>query len=368
MMSNTEYSYYLKYIKYKNKYLNLIKNNQIEHKYIQTGGGSLQFVSWNVLNHNIGINLMTFKNYSQEINTKLGQKVSRNFIVNLAKLENIEYKLYRKQKILNIISKFNTADKIICLQEVSSDLLNSIKLLYTNIAYTNNSKSSVEDYRVTILPDNFTLLETKIIDTSLLHPKSKSVLGTIVLDKNTNKKFIIFNIHIYWKFNKDNYIKLASQIKTLVNKLKLPFVIGGDFNADSDSDFILEFVNELNIDGKIGTISVAVAKAKPKPNKLDLDLDNFTSVDTKSQELKYGWIDNFIIGGFKIVKPTSTTNLIDDYYIFYNVSELLKLLFKTNIENLTKSKFKIKSNQLDIFNQNKFISDHKPIFIDLIYN
>ena len=107
MISGTEYSYYLKYIKYKNKYLNLInKNNQTRLTYSQTGGGSLQFVSWNVLNHNIGINLMTFKNYSQEINTKLGQKVSRNFIVNLAKLENIEYKLYRKQKILNIISKY----------------------------------------------------------------------------------------------------------------------------------------------------------------------------------------------------------------------------------------------------------------------
>jgi hypothetical protein len=290
---------------------------------------TIDLVSFNVLNPKYNISLMTFKNYDNYIKKYFNNLNDK--LIEFGKIEEKEFKLYRKNKLLNLIKYFIKLNKIICLQEVNDELLIILLNIYPMLVHT---KQQNDDYRVIITPNdyNIDISFDLIFDNDI---KKKNCLVAII-NKN-NKKFILFNLHIHWKSEPKHYIKHAKTIINYLASQSLPFIICGDFNSEINSIYMELFIKQLKHKYKILTNN-------------QLYKNGYTSINTKNPP-QTGWIDHFITSGFEIKKPTITKNKVQKYYIYYDALKIIKYFNK--YENL------------DIFNSNKYVSDHKPIFISL---
>ena len=325
-----------KYFKYKKKYTNLKKSRGID------------IVSFNVLNYHHYIAQTIWKNFDTPLESII--------IKNLGKLEEHEYLTYRKYKLLNVIKYFYSQNQIICLQEVTNNLLSELKLLY-NISWTKYIKesSTQPEFRVTIIPPIYQWVSSysiKFDKISSEYPniKKKNCLATIILDKQTNKKFIIYNVHIYWKCELIHYKHYAKLISDDVFKYNLPFIICGDFNATLDDPLMIAFINRLQ-------------------HKIELNNNNyandFTSSDTRSKTM-YGWIDHIITSGFIIKEQTITMAHVGTYDMMYNIRDIYEKIMQIPGINLKLKKFIPTKQLVQLFAGKNWVSDHKPVVIKLI--
>lgn len=297
---------------------------------------TIDLVSFNVLNPQYNISLMTFKNYSKYIKENSINKITDNnlydTLVQFGKIEEKEFKLYRKNKLLNLIQYFIELNKIVCLQEVNDDLLITLKDKFQNIVST---KQINDDHRVVIVPFKYQIEN----HTELIFENDVKQKNCLTVNINLNNiKFIIFNLHIHWKSEPRHYKTYAKIIMKYLNKYNLPFIICGDYNSEINDNSMQFFIKQIN----------------KKYSILTNDLfykNNFTSINTKSPP-QTGWIDHFLTYGFQVKKSTTTKNKIYIYNIYYDALKIIKLLL-SDMKNIK------------IFNSNKYISDHKPIFISL---
>ncbi len=345
--------FYKKYILYKEKYLNLKNKLLVE----QVGGSSnlINIVSFNVLNESQDISFMTFKNYSEYIKEiklidKPTNKNLKNLLWSLTKIEKKEWALFRKYKLLGIIQYYLSQNYICCLQEVSDNLLQEINKKYGKqyiVVSTFDPTNPKEiEYRVTIFPLNYQIKNSSNILFDGPNIKRKDGLFTLVSDGS--KEFILINLHFYWKSNDTNYKDFANKILDKISQYNLPLIICGDFNLNIEHPFMKTFIQVLK-------------------TKIDIQLNNqnysnnFTSYNTRTNEL--GWIDHILTWGFEVTQSTNTTNNINNYEIFYNVKKILDelLVFKDNLDDKNNKQI------IEIFNNNKWISDHKPVLISLKY-
>ena len=355
-----DFNFYKKYMYYKNKYIKLkleqnggTDNSSVDNSSVNNS--SVNIVSFNVLNEYQGTTMMTFKNNSDIITTKLldnkpNKKQLNNIYKNLIQLEKREWELYRKNKILNLIDYFIKLNYIVCLQEVSENLLKELKNKYNKkLCYTSklNDKNN-EDYRVTIFSDKYSLINTQSIIFDGVGLKQKDCLLTILSDNKSNK-FMVFNLHIYWKADQKHYSEFAKSILELVKNNKLPFVICGDFNGTINHPFLKIFIEIINANSKINTNSSNY-------------LNDFTSINTKSKN-EYAWIDHILTHGFKTLEPTSTLNKINGYKIYYDVKQIVEKLIEYKEKIIEKRG--LENKMLKIFDNKKWLSDHKPVLISL---
>ncbi len=346
-------NFYKKYIRYKEKYLNLKNKLLVE----QVGGSNnlINIVSFNVLNETQDISLMTFKNYSKYINEikLLDKPTKKNFkklLWTLTKIEKKEWELFRKHKLLGIIQHYLSNNYICCLQEVSENFLKELNKKYGKqyqvISTFDSSNLKETEFRVIILPSQYQIKKSLNISFTGPNIKKKDGLFTIVSDGS--KDFILINLHFYWKSDETNYKDFASQILNNIDQYNLPLIICGDFNANIDHQFMKTFIKVLK-------------------TKIDIQLnnqnysDNFTSYNSKTNSL--GWIDHILTSGLKVVESTNTTNNVSKYEIFYDVKQILDNLvgFKNNLEDKNNKEL------LEIFNNNKLVSDHKPVILSAKY-
>ena len=295
--------FYELYLKYKTKYLNL-KNGQ------QSGGNLdnlIDIVSFNVLNFNFNYSLYLFKNYSHQIKQLYPHEITNqelNMIIkNLVKIERKEFELFRKSKLLIIIKSWIKANQIVCLQEVSNELLHELKKIYgTQLVSTLNITTipNIDDHRVIIIPDSYQIIKIDklIFDNGI---KTKECLITHI--QNSNKKeFVVFNLHIHWQSQELDYINFAHQIKKYIESTfsgSIPFIICGDFNGSIDSIYITNFIKEINEQFKLDTNSVGY-------------LEEYTSHDTRKKD-NVSWIDHIMTHDLIIHSPTQTTNKVEHY-------------------------------------------------------
>lgn len=334
-------NYYELYLKYKSKYLKLK----------QTGGSDnslIDIVSFNVLNPEFDYLIYLFKNNSEQIKQLYPEGITKkelNMIIkNLVKIERKEFELYRKNKLLSIIESWTKANQIVCLQEVNNNLLKTLNKIYRNqLIFTKD-----DDKRVIIVPNSYSINKT---DKLVFDNKIKVKECLIVHLEDLNKKpFIVFNLHIHWKSNENNYIDFAKQIKNYLEKLNksIPFIICGDFNASINTPYLKKFIETINNKFKIDTNSIAYS-------------NDYTSNDTRDNN-KLGWIDHILSHNLVSHSPTQTTNNINNMEIFYDVNQVIEQTVKLNKLTIKTKEFKPTNEDLQMFNSNKFISDHKPVY------
>jgi hypothetical protein len=339
-------TYYKLYLKYKSKYIGLKNQNQ-------KGGNQynpIDIVSFNILNTDFNYAIYLFKNYEELIKelyqNEITKKEIKNVIKNLVRIERKEFELYRKNKLLIIIEKWFNSNQIICLQEVSNDFLEKLSIIYkNNLISTRSSGTTSDDNRVIIVPDLYQIVKTdKIIFDNGIKIK-ECLVGEI---KNSDIRLLIFNLHIHWKSKPDDYIKFANLIKNYIESNSVPFIICGDFNNNSNSLAIQNFLKEFNLD-KINLYSNTIAYS-----------DGFTTINPHTNKLD--WIDHILSSGLVCHSPTQTTNQIDNYKIFYESTVIIKELINVNKLAIKTKDFVVTKKHLSIFNSNNFVSDHKPVF------
>ena len=331
-------NYYEKYLLFKSKYL-LLKQQQI-------GGnnGLIDIVSFNVLNPEFNYVVYLFKNYSDKIKqlyqNKISNKELKLVIRNLVKIERKEFELYRKIKIINIINSWIKAGQIVCLQEVNNKLLASLKEIYGKQIVS--SSISDDDYRITIVPNNYQIvkIDTILFDNGI---KAKECLVTKIKSHHTDLEFVIFNLHIHWQSKQINYVDFAKLIKNYSSMT--PFIICGDFNSLINSPNMTSFINIFK---KIDTNSITY-------------LNNFTSHNTHNEN-QLAWIDHILSFDLANHTPTQTTNIAANYNIFYETVQMVEHFVKSFNSTIKTKKFKLSKKELKFFESNNYVSDHKPVF------
>ena len=354
--------FYDLYLKYKTKYLNL-KINQ------QSGGNINNFidiVSFNILNPDFNYSLYLFKNYLDHIKKIYSNKITNkelNLIIkNLVKIERKEFELYRSSKILTIVESWIKSSQIVCLQEVNNSLVETLTKKYekqltststrentTPSTRKNTSISTIDDHRVIIIPESYQIVKTDklVFDNGI---KIKDCLIAHIQDLN-KKELVIFNLHIHWQSQESDYIKFAKQIKNYLEinfDDSVQFIICGDFNGTINSPFMINFISEFDDKFKLDTNSIGY-------------MDNFTSHDTKNKQ-QLGWIDHILSHNLVAHSPTQTTNNVEHFEIFYNVTQVIEQIVLPNNQIIKSKDYKVKKDDLKIFNSSNFISDHKPVF------
>lgn len=366
----------VKYIKYKNKYINLL--NTIK-------GGNKETIliySFNVLNSDaITINVTYRKIFLQQE------------LIDLAvKLDSERYLLFRKCAILEIIKYFiNKKQCIVSLQEVNKDLLDSIIQLFgdknvkfnTDIDTIKYIRKNVEyigikhEYRVTIISDDLEFIKSFDIELDNGTAKKNGLYTKITIKNNREKIIQNVNVHLHYKSNVNNLIEFGKKIICHIDN-KIPFYICGDFNKPTSNlkpflDVIgisnitipIDKIKQDYVDGKMiltgytsfdtrdmGDAKLTLHKGE---QKLDDNIDLFSKY-TKIQNNFGAIIDYFIISSnleYKL-SPTILTR-VNGKYIFYNLGEIQKIILNS-----------IKTDQDKLqewltLRKNHDISDHKPI-------
>lgn len=358
---------YLKYIKYKNKYIKLL--NTIK------GGNKIpiRIYSFNVLNsEELVLNITYRKIFLQKE------------LIDLAvKLDTERYLLFRKQAILDIIKYFiNKKQCIVSLQEVNKDLLDSLIQLFgnENVKF-NTSIDTIKyvrddvvhnglkyEYRVTIISNDLEFIKSFDIELDNRTAKKNALYTQITLKNNREKIIQNINLHLHYKSNENNLIEFGEKIFCYIDH-QYPFYICGDFNKSVSN--LKPFLNAINIKSIITPIN------KIKPDYLDgnLILNGYTSFDTRIHgeqklddnidlfknynEVKKNFgaiIDYFIISpNLEYALVPKILTRVNGKYIFYNLGEIQKL-----ISDPTKTNEKKLQEWLTVRN-NHDISDHKPV-------
>ena len=357
----------LKYIKYKNKYINLL--NTIK------GGNKvpIRIYSLNVLN-------------SEELTLNITYRkifVKQEFIDLAVKLDSERYLLFRKCALLDTIKYFiNKKQCIVSLQEVNKDLLDSLIQLFgydnvkfntdiDTIKYIQNDVIKIgikNEYRVTIISDDLEFINSFDIELDNGTAKKNALYTKITLKNNREKIIQNVNVHLHYKSNEDNLIEFGKKIICNIDK-KIPFYICGDFNKP-----ISNLKSLLNIIG-ISNIVTPIDKIKQDFIDSKMILTGYTSIDTRvigEQKLednidlfreypkiqnKFGAIiDYFIISSnLEYELPPTILTRVNGKYIYYNLGEIQKIILNS------RKNYEQKLQEWLTLRKNHDISDHKPV-------
>lgn len=271
---------------------------------------NLKLYSWNVLNPNINISIMTWKN-------KYGSKMARR----IAQTDYVRFCMFRKDAIINILKEWLKSDNVvICLQEICNELLEAMRLI--SGTYIGHTKMINDNCQVTISNVKMTHYDIKLDVGGSVKRCLKSVINNID----------IFNVHLHWKWCSP-MIKIAGSIidKNITSE---KFIICGDFNNNFQELFsfldTFDCVQFQHLKGSTGV--------NTKTGKMDL-IDNIflsSNIDRHSN--------------IRIIQR------VIKYTIMYNFEKIINILQKSN--------FNVRS-WIDGKYKNKFISDHRPVAISI---
>jgi hypothetical protein len=272
----------------------------------------LNIYSWNVLNPNININYMTWKNSCNKFCAK-----------QLAKIDNLRFMSYRKNAIISIINYWlnKNTNVIICLQEVCNQLLQQIRKL-ENVSF-HHTKLINDNCQVTIIK-GFTSSEKKI---ALNINNKEQYALKVILDDIIE----INNLHLHWSWNKDHISKAGHIIDASLKKEYI--VICGDMNKTFTT--IQPFLDEFNC------------------LLLDDEVKGYTGINTETGNKDI--IDHIFLSAN--VHNRSDLKIITNvkkYQIMYNIEKIIK-----HYQGKWTSEKWIK------VRKNKDISDHKPVKVTI---
>jgi len=253
--------YYQKYLKYKLKYLNL-KN--------QKGGGRFSILTFNMLHPFEKVTNISFKTLLKNLNTidKMREKYmnltrggDEKYINNIAEIISLADQkrfAYREGEILKFMDSYLKEGSVICLQEVNEETLKKLqsvlgdKVIYNtedDLLITKTAKgqfnNSRKEYRVTILPDKITKLESCDFKLEFENDRNKSrknAVYTKVQDEEENI-YHILNVHFHYLYDVPKINQIGEELsKFLVIKEGEKLIIAGDTNKSLKE---LEIFNKI---------------------------------------------------------------------------------------------------------------------------
>jgi endonuclease/exonuclease/phosphatase family metal-dependent hydrolase len=284
---------------------------------------NIDIVSFNLLYPYQNVPKITYMNFEKLIKEKYNKK-SIEFIQNYEENKYLEKRMFT---ILDIINQMYQEDKIICLQEVPTDMLLLLKK-YPQILKTNgedkiklkNGFVIRDEYRIIIIPQKFNIINYDILQ--FTNEIAEKDCLAVTLEYN-NKPFIIINIHFHWKSNYNDYERYIQQIKEY-NYSNLPLLITGDFNSNINSDNVQLIINSLQLD----------------TNNQNYN-NNYTSHDIHNKG-NYDWYIHFLTKDIQVNIPTTIIESIP----MYNIPDILENYLQTNTYD-------------------DYISDHKAVSIQI---
>jgi hypothetical protein len=268
--------YYSKYLKYRQKYLQLKKQFGGENK--------LSLVSFNILNPFEKVASITFKNiFNLILNVHDGTLISKihqllpvdnsflDFICEiLALADQKRYVEQRLNNIINIIER-NLEKSIIFLQEVDQFTLDKLKEKFNSVANIsfNNEKDVLKfkrtdwkgnakiddysrvEYRVIIIPKKlYNIVQTADLPLNLDDEKitiQKNGVFVEIENKINSKKYKLLNLHMHYTFTNEIITSFIPIIKSTINYDSSDnFLLGGDMNKKLSDLYNLTSTFEFN--------------------------------------------------------------------------------------------------------------------------
>jgi endonuclease/exonuclease/phosphatase family metal-dependent hydrolase len=250
-------------------------------------------------------------------------------------------------KLLKFLGDLLAKNYIIFLQEISPELLNSLKNSFSLVYHTKtNDQVDIfikKEYRVIILPNIF--LGKTIVSQEIELKTDKTQKNGLMININWNSKnVVLINVHLHWRANYLEFENFGEKIigeikKKFVNLTKLEIIIAGDFNKSCKivQNHFIKLIKKLS------TLSLM--------NYHHCNPSDFTSHTTDVNESNpYDVIDH-ILTNFRVNHKTEIINEIDKMEIFIDNQKLIKLLSTNNLE------------------KPEYFSDHKMIkLIEVIKN
>mgnify|MGYP000878728468 CR=1 FL=1 len=192
--------------------------------------GNVKIYTYNILNPDINVSNLLFRN-TQTGNFKELIENSKK----IAEVDLIRYKLYRKQRIIDIIESWLNDDAIVCLQEVPADLLSDLKTKYKkNISHNetldkisfnsynlNKSQKNIVtkyEYRVTIVSKNLKILKSKEIEMQNFNMRKHALYTKINCNNNILQ---CINLHLHWKNTADDMDIFSRKIRVYADSYRL---------------------------------------------------------------------------------------------------------------------------------------------------
>lgn len=228
---------------------------------------------------------------------------------------------HRKAIIIDIIKTWLSRDSvIICLQEVSKEILKEILMLKhtnCNVFYNVCDNMVKNDIMLTIIVKNCNVVSCS----ELYFDKKRSFL------KLTANNLNIYNVHIHWKWSNLELKHAGKIIYESIDKEK--YVICGDMNNTLVN--IEPFLDEFDCIRSNNNVS-------------------YTGIDTKTFTKEA--IDHiFVSASMTVTNNVRVISKVKNYKIIYNINKLTKMFGKITYKKWIK------------YRKNKDISDHKPVYL-----
>ena len=387
--------YYEKYLKYKEKYLNL-KNSLLQ----KGGENNFSLLSFNILFPHEKVSLITFKTIfntifklieeeNREENRELIKKLKNTSgkfpdtiyeIIALADKKRYEEK--RIYYILDILDNY-VGDSVIFLQEVNIFTLNMLKEKYKSTSYILYNKEedvlilkgndySREEYRVIIIPiGHYTLIKTYDLPLFLENEnaiiKKNGVFASI--QDNINKKiYKLINVHFHYTFTP----KIINTFIPIIKKII-------EYNEDNeDNKDIVVFGGDTNKSLTELTELTDLMSGFNFSTTQNESMPTFIKTDTLSSSPDHILTSN-LPGKISIITENDRKQILYDINIINDDIIRCLLKYKDLIvqSSLKISIFNINSERANLLidelcsilsvNEN-YISDHNPILFESIQN
>jgi hypothetical protein len=352
-------AYFKKYLKYKLKYLKMV--NQI-------GSGKFSVLTFNILHPFEKVTNVTFKTLLKNLNksdenrdkfltlTKGGDDKFINNIGDVLALVDLKRFKQREDKIIEFIESYIKIGTIICLQEVNKETLARLKSQFKNVIFNKekdilitktikkNLDYSRDEYRVTIIPENYTIIKTNdlLLEFENNRTISKKNGVYVKIQDEAENIYHIINVHFHYLYSKDTINSKIDKIKKLVKiKEEEKLVIAGDTNKSlKDLD---EFCDGLDLQAN----------------------DQDETVNTFIMQSDISISPDHILSNFK--GKIRIIETIEDKQIIYEekmIIDVLDILLEYSNYKLPIDPSLVEKLYKKFTSYNKYFSDHKPLLFE----
>lgn len=357
--------YYQKYLKYKLKYLKLKT---------QKGGGKFCILTFNILHPYEKVTNITFKTLLKNVIKSADGKIKDDFlsltnggddkyinnIADVFALADLKRFIKRKETIIDFIETHIKNGTIVCLQEVNEYILKELQSKFKNVISNKekdllisktprgNYNNSRDEYRVTIIPESYTILETSDLSLEFENDKTKSKKNAVYVkvQDETEQIYHVINVHFHYLYDKEIITSKVSEIQKLV-KLKEgeKFVITGDTNKKLE-----------DLEGFCTGLGLQSNEQDESINTFLIQEDIATAPDHILSNFK---------GELSIIEKINDKQIIYDETLIINLYDVLqenKGYFDYKAENFRAPiDESIVNKVFERFTVDKYFSDHKPI-------
>jgi hypothetical protein len=382
--------YYEKYLKYKEKYLNL-KNSLLQ----KGGENNFSLLSFNILFPHEKVSLITFKTIFKLIEEK-NQEENRELIKELkntsgkfpdtiyeiiALADKKRYEETRIYYILDILDNY-VGKSVIFLQEVNISTLNMLKEKYESTSYIlyndeedvlilRDKNYSREEYRVIIIPkDLYRIIKKCDLPLSLENKNAiikKNGVSVIIQDINNEEKiYKLINVHFHYTFTPEIINTFIPIIKEII-----------EYNEDNKGDIVV-FGGDTNKSLTELTELTDLMSGFSFNTTQNESIPTFIKTDTLSSSPDHILTSN-LPGKISIITENHSKQILYDINIINDDIIRCLLKYKDLIEQSSWkiSIFNINSERANLLidelcsilsvNEN-YISDHNPILFESIQN